>query len=380
MAGVHLIFIEEPEAHLHPQMQEVFIKKIQDVADSFGRHLTDFLGWPVQFIISTHSAHIANAAQFESIRYFLAAPKNEYELRKTRIIDLRNLFNAETFSDVGQEQSDKSKSADSANESRDFIHQYMTLTRCDLFFADKAILIEGPAERILLPRMIEKIDIGLPDEQKLSCQYITVMEVGGDYAYHFFKFLDFLELPSLIITDIDAVTKNPIKNPKSRGAQTTAAARYRACPVSEGQTTCNNSIKKWYKVSQIDLASLRSKKDEEKTLAYRRLAYQVAEQGDSPCGRSFEDAFILANLDIFRSDASTEAEQVDAETFAWNYVNDDLKNGKTDFAIKYAIAKTEWLVPRYIADGLRWLATAPGQCDLNQIGDIDKSSLGDSDA
>ena len=33
-----------------------------------------------------------------------------------------------------------------------FLHQYLTLTRCDLFFADHAILVEGTAERLLLPR------------------------------------------------------------------------------------------------------------------------------------------------------------------------------------------------------------------------------------
>ena len=46
---------------------------------------------------------------------------------------------------------------------RTFLHQYMTLTRCDLFFADKAVLIEGTTERLLLPRVIQSLDKTLPD-------------------------------------------------------------------------------------------------------------------------------------------------------------------------------------------------------------------------
>ncbi len=34
----------------------------------------------------------------------------------------------------------------------------MTLTRCDLLFADKAVLIEGTSERLLLPKMIQVLE------------------------------------------------------------------------------------------------------------------------------------------------------------------------------------------------------------------------------
>jgi putative ATP-dependent endonuclease of OLD family len=67
----------------------------------------------------------------------------------------------------------------------------MTLTRCDLLFADKAILIEGTSERLLLPKMIEKVDEVLSKTNKLGSQYISVVEVGGAYAHIFFKLLDF---------------------------------------------------------------------------------------------------------------------------------------------------------------------------------------------
>ncbi|WP_373272282.1 TOPRIM nucleotidyl transferase/hydrolase domain-containing protein, partial [Vibrio parahaemolyticus] len=39
-----------------------------------------------------------------------------------------------------------------------FLKQYLTLNRAELFFADKAIFIEGDTERIILPAMMKKID------------------------------------------------------------------------------------------------------------------------------------------------------------------------------------------------------------------------------
>src|SRR3546814_4103670 len=69
---------------------------------------------------------------------------------------------------------------------REFLHQYLTLTRCDLFFADKAVLIEGTSERLLLPAMIRTTDAAAVGEPQLGSQYLTVMEVGGAYAHRFF--------------------------------------------------------------------------------------------------------------------------------------------------------------------------------------------------
>ncbi|MCP4001002.1 MAG: AAA family ATPase, partial [Gammaproteobacteria bacterium] len=54
--GIHLVFIEEPEVHLHPQMQEVFISKLTDIAHLFARRFNDEQSWPVQFVV-TCKAH-----------------------------------------------------------------------------------------------------------------------------------------------------------------------------------------------------------------------------------------------------------------------------------------------------------------------------------
>lgn len=326
-SDIHLIFIEEPEVHLHPQMQEVFIGKLNDIAQLFAVKFNEGQPWPVQFVVTTHSSHLANRAPFASMRYFLANPiESGSAIFKTQIKDLRNGLGG------------------ALEEDQEFLHKYMTLTRCDLLFADKAVLIEGPTERLLLPKMISKIDEGRADSEKLENQYISIVEVGGAYAHRFFQLLEFLELRTLIITDLDAAKKNEQN-------------RFVSCKASESTHTTNGCIKDWFGDSNIRPDRLIEKNEEEKTKGIKRLAYEVPETNEAPCGRSFEEAFILANLGLFElrgltreqneSKAAEIAEQICA---------------KTDFALKYAIQKTEWIVPKYIADGLRWLskdASAP---------------------
>lgn len=68
-ADINLLFIEEPEAHTHPQMQAIFIKNIKSLV---GRAITNANGItrPLQTILSTHSAHIVAESDFDDIKYF----------------------------------------------------------------------------------------------------------------------------------------------------------------------------------------------------------------------------------------------------------------------------------------------------------------------
>ena len=314
--GMHVVFIEEPEVHLHPQMQEVFIRKLGEIAAVFSKELGT--PWPVQFVVSTHSSHIANEAHFETIRYFLAAPDATDGMMKTVVKDLRKGLSGK------------------AEPDRTFLHQYMTLTRCDLFFADKAILIEGTTERLLLPRVIKMLDDGKAAAQKLGSQYLSVIEVGGAYAHIFFDLLAILELRTLVITDIDTVKVN-------------GKGQYEACQVRHGERTSNACIKSWFK-NDVTPAELLAADAVAKTVAKRRIAFQKPEEADGPCGRSFEDAFMLANPEIF-SFAGSGAEE--RETQAWNEAK-GVK--KSEFALKYALSTDAWKIPRYIAEGLAWLA------------------------
>ncbi|EPB6938805.1 ATP-dependent endonuclease [Proteus mirabilis] len=332
--ATHLIFIEEPEAHLHPQMQEVFIAQLNAAIKKLSASYPNEPVWNVQFIISTHSPHVANAASFEAVRYFLNEAPTSKISRQTKVKDFKKGLGC------------------ISPEDQDFLHKYMTLTKCDLYFADKAILVEGTTERLLMPKLCELVDKSLDDKHKLVRQYITNVEVGGAHAHIFYPLLDFLELKTLVITDIDST--KAVKKTNKKGEEITV---WEKCPVADGLRTSNAAIKYWFRPEDISdnkqwhitPAELLSKTPEEKIKGSRRIAYQVAENQETGfSARSYEDALILANPALF-----IWPEEQDVATEAWEIAK---TLGKADTALQFAIHQKEWVVPRYIHEGLTWLS------------------------
>jgi len=339
----HLIFIEEPEAHLHPQMQEIFISQLNAAVGKLSAKYPDEPAWPLQFVITTHSSHVANATPFEAIRYFLNEQPVPAFGRQTKVKDFK-----------------KGLAAIPA-EDKAFLHQYMTLTKCDLYFADKAIMVEGTTERVLMPRLCEIVDKALDEKHWLSKQYITTVEISGAHAHLFYPLLDFLELKTLVITDLDAVRSAVRKNKKGNDINV-----WEKCPVADGDRTSNTAIREWFRpeaekneegwqdkpAPQIDLPTLLAKTDAEKLLGYRRIAYQIPEIPNSTvCARSYEDALVLANPDRFG--LVVDDEQADN---AWEIAQD---LPKSETALRFAIREKDWKVPRYISEGLKWLSEPP---------------------
>ena len=149
IACIPLLFIEEPESHMHPQMQT-----------AFATYLEKFLGKlstvQIQTFLTSHSAHIANTMEFAKIRY--AQKSNAGVIYK----------NLNTFAVANP-------------DNVEFIRKYLTLTRCDLFFADKAIFVEGASERLLLPDMIGKCEssgIFGVCKYPLSAQYLSLIHIS----------------------------------------------------------------------------------------------------------------------------------------------------------------------------------------------------------
>ena len=347
-ADINLLFIEEPEAHTHPQMQYVFIENIKSLLNK-GVERDDGQNRKLQTIISTHSSHIASKSDFNDIKYF---KKDDNQVVSKNLKDLEALYNKDN--DEKERQQFK------------FLKQYLTLHRAELFFADKAIFIEGDTERILLPAMMKKIDQeDETDTTPLLSQNISIIEVGA-YAHIFEKFIDFIGVKSLIITDIDSAKGDKTK-----------------CKVNDGDAlkTTNASLKYFYNkdsLSDFILMSLDDKKlikDKETNKwiknenGYLVCIYQIEE--DTYNARSFEDAFfhinrqfIIDNIDSFtmgiQNNSYFSDNTNDAYTLAENCVKkkpalamEILLNSKTDEETKYQFSN--WKIPAYIKEGLLWL-------------------------
>jgi predicted ATP-dependent endonuclease of OLD family len=89
-APVHLVMIEEPEAHLHVQVQRIFPGKAHKLISPNGSNES---GLKSQLIISTHSSHLAHAENFDRLRYVRRIAKSEEQnMPTTEVVNLGQVF------------------------------------------------------------------------------------------------------------------------------------------------------------------------------------------------------------------------------------------------------------------------------------------------
>lgn len=346
---IHLVLIEEPEAHLHVQVQQVFIKEAYKVLTE-SEFLKDNTNFTTQLVITTHSSHIVKEIDFCDLRYFKRLPADkEHQIPTTIVIDLSKVFST-------------NNEEDPENQTRRFASRYLKTTHCDIFFADAIILVEGVAENMLLPHFIHS------KYPKLNQMYISILEINGRHSHRLKKLIETIGIDTLIVTDLDTASsegKHAAVEPKR----------------NENQITTNYSITNWIMhEKQIDF--LLDNDNESKVIladnefnSSIRIAYQIPieinynDEKKEALTSTFEDSIIYSNLELFKN--------IEDKELYLNIISNIIKSAtgfedmhskiyekirktsfkKAEFALDliYLIDPEKIVVPNYIDDGLNWL-------------------------
>jgi len=177
-----LIAIEEPEAHLHPNLQNHLAENIEEIGKD-KKHL--------QLILTSHSPHITSK---------LSLANTLVLFREGNFIKSHYILNG-----LDTEQ-DK--------ESINYLTKYLDATKSTMFFSRKLILVEGIAEQLLIPKFFEKVT-----GSTLEKENCTVVNVNGVAFEHFLKVIkNGFFVKCVVFTDSDASKKTKNRAPALKRA------------------------------------------------------------------------------------------------------------------------------------------------------------------
>ncbi|MBW1745254.1 MAG: AAA family ATPase [Deltaproteobacteria bacterium] len=120
---INILLIEEPEAHLHPQLQKILFSNLSGLLNT-------------QVFMSSHSTHIASDCNYKNLNIIFKNTKNIIK----------------AFSPFIEKKEDKKELREQL-----LLKRYLDATRSELFFSSSVIFVEGIAEQFIIPVIAKEL-------------------------------------------------------------------------------------------------------------------------------------------------------------------------------------------------------------------------------
>lgn len=171
-----IVGIEEPEAHLHANLQNHLARNFQElIKTSEGENRKD-----IQLLITSHSNHITTKIDFENT---VVLHHEEDEVKAHYILDGFGT----TAEDIRQ---------------INYLKKYLDSENVNLFYSRRLMLVEGISEKLLLP-IFYKAQTGVTIDQS-AC---SIINVNGLAFKNFLKIIENgFHIKCLVFTDSDTGT------------------------------------------------------------------------------------------------------------------------------------------------------------------------------